>query len=96
MARVVVTETARADLDRLLRTHGLPPSTRDRVRAAVEPLRTFPLLGRSLPGRWAGFRVVLGPWPWMLLVYAYDEPTDLVAIVTIQDSRSARAVTAEA
>jgi hypothetical protein len=93
MAAVVVTETARADLDRLIRTHRLPGSTRDRVKASLAPLATFPLLGRALPGRWAGFRVVLGPWPWMLLVHAYDEVRDRVVIVTIQDSRSARSAT---
>lgn len=93
MATVVVTETARADLDRLIRTHALPPSTRTRVRAAVEPLGRFPLLGRALAGQWTGFRVVLGPWPWMLLVHMHDEATDRVVLVTIQDSRSARAAT---
>lgn len=93
MSRVVATETARADLDRLIRTHALPPSTRARVREAIEPLRTYPLLGRALAGRWAGFRVVLGPRPWMLLVHAYGEAEDVVAIVSIQDSRPARAVT---
>jgi ParE toxin of type II toxin-antitoxin system, parDE len=93
MSRVVATETARADLERLIRTHALPPSTRVRVREAIEPLRTFPLLGRALAGRWSGFRVVLGPWPWMLLVYVYDEAEDVLAIVSIQDSRSASAVT---
>lgn len=31
----------------------------------------------------------------MLLVYTYDEKRDRVAIVTIQDARSARAATTE-
>ena len=95
MTGVVVTETALADLDRLIRTHQLPASTRARVRAAIEPLAEYPLLGRALGGRWTGFRVVLGPWPWMLIVYAFDEPGDRVSIVTVQDARSARAATAE-
>ena len=93
MATVVVTETARDDLDRLIRVQSLPASTRDRVRSSLEPLRTFPRLGRALEGRWDRFRVILGPWPWMLLVYLYDESEDLVAVVTIQDSRSASAAT---
>jgi hypothetical protein len=38
-----------------------------------------------------GFRFILGPWPWMLLVYVYDSVLDQVAVVTIQDARSARA-----
>jgi hypothetical protein len=95
MATVVVAKTAHADLEWLIRTHGLPVSTRDRVKALLVPLATFPRLGRTLSGRWAGFRVVLGPWPWMLLVHAYDEVADRVVVVTIQDSRSAQAVTSE-
>lgn len=91
MAYVVITATARTDLDRLIRTHTLPPSTLERVRAAIQPLKAYPRLGRALSGRWAGFRVVLGPWPWMLLVYVYDESIDRVTLVTVQDSRSARA-----
>lgn len=93
MSRVVVTHTARADLDSLIRTHNLPESTRDRVKASVEPLGTFPLLGRGLLGRWAGLRVVLGPWPWMLLVYSHDERTDVVSLVFIHDARSAGSAT---
>lgn len=91
MASLVVTETAREDLDRLVRTRSLPPSTRARVRSAVEPLRVFPELGRALSGDWSGFRVVLGPWPWMLVVYTYEPAADRVAVVTIQDAREARA-----
>jgi dipeptidyl aminopeptidase/acylaminoacyl peptidase len=36
--------TAQADLERLIRTHSLPPSTRDRVRASLAPLASFPLM----------------------------------------------------
>lgn len=93
MARVVVTETAIRELDTLIATRYLPASTRDRIRGQLAPLGTFPLLGRELVGRWKGFRVVLGPWSWMLLVYRYDESRDEVAVVTIQDSRTATAAT---
>lgn len=93
MATIVVAESACADLDALILTHGLPASTRQRVETALEPLARFPLLGPELTGRWQGVRFTLGPWPWMLLVYLYDEPLDQVALVTIQDSRSARAAT---
>ena len=93
MARVVVTETARADLRALIATRGLPPSTVERVRNASRALAEFPLLGPALAGSWEGFRFVLGPWPWMLLVYEYDEATDQVSIVTIRDARSAQAAT---
>jgi len=95
MARVVVTEVARADLRAMILTHSLPDSTIERVRAALAPLADFPQLGPALEGSWQEFRFVLGPWPWMLLVYVWDEATDVVAVVTIQDARSAAAVTAE-
>ena len=47
----------------------------------------------ELGGRFEGFRFVLGPWRWMLVVYVLDEAENEVAIVTIQDGLSARAVT---
>jgi len=53
------------------------------------------LLGPPLTGRWQGFRFILGPWSWMLLVYAYDEETDQVSLVTIQDARSAESATSQ-
>jgi len=93
MATVVVAESAQADLNILILTHGLPASTRDRVRTALARLATFPFLGPALTGRWHGLRFILGPWPWMLVVYEYDEATDQVSVITIQDSRSARAAT---
>ena len=88
MARVIVAEPARRDLANLVRSHSLPDSARDRVRRTIEPLAAFPLLGPSLEGRWDGFRFILGPSSWMLIVYAYDDEADLVIVVTIQDSRS--------
>ena len=93
MARVVVAESARADLNALVLSHSLPASTRARVRTSLRPLATFPLLGPALTARWHGFRFILGPWPWMLLVYVYDGAADQVSVVTVQDSRSARAAT---
>jgi hypothetical protein len=91
VATVVVTPTAIEDLARLIRTHSLPADTTDRVRRSLEPLRRFPLIGGRLGGAWARFRFVLGPWRWMLIVYVYEETTDRVAVVTIQDARSAQA-----
>jgi hypothetical protein len=93
VATIVVAEIARADLSAMILTLSLPASTRDRVKAALGPLAEFPLLGPALTGRWQGLRFLLGPWPWMLLVYEYDETTDQVSVVTIQDARSARAAT---
>ncbi len=42
----------------------------------------------------AGYRFVLGPWPWMLLVYWFDTERDLVFVVSIEDARQADAATA--
>lgn len=83
------------DLAQLIRTHSLPPDTSDRVRRSLQPLARFPLLGAQLHERWDGYRFVLGPWRWMLLIYVYDDDSDLVAIVTVQDGRAANAATAE-
>ena len=89
MATIVVTPTALADLERLISTLSLPANTRERVKASLRPLGRLPLLGASLDGAWAGFRFLLGPWRWMIVVYVFDEGADQVSIVTIQDSRSA-------
>ena len=91
MASVLVTPTAQADLEQLIRTHSLPPSTVERVKRVLEPLRDFPELGARLEGRWAGYRFILGPWRWMIIVYVYDADAARVAIVTIQDGRTGKA-----
>lgn len=94
VASVVLAEPAVVRLEDLIVTLSLPATTRARVRASLEPLTTFPLMGSKLGGRWQGFRFILGPWPWMLLIYEYDEAQDVVGVATIQDSRSAHAATA--
>lgn len=88
MARVELSAAAVGDLARLIASHSLPADTRERVRRSLAPLQRFPLLGPALEGRWTGFRFVLGPWRWMLIVYVYLEDADRVVIVTIQDGRS--------
>jgi hypothetical protein len=82
------------DLDALIRTHSLAPNTRPRVARSLRALERHPLLGPELAGRWTGFRFLLGPWRWMLLVYVFIEPEDKVAVVAIQDARSSIAVRA--
>ena len=94
MARVELAAAAAEDLDRLILTHSLPAHTRARVRRALKPLERFPLLGAELTGRWQDFRFVLGPWRWMVIVYAYLEDEDRVVVVTIQDGRASNAPTA--
>jgi hypothetical protein len=93
VARVELARAAVEDLDRLIRTHSLPGDTRARVGRSLRGLQTFPRLGPALSGRWDGFRFVLGPWRWMLLVYVYIESEDRMVVVTIQDGRSSTAVT---
>jgi hypothetical protein len=93
VSRVLIASEAAADLARLTATYSLPADTPSRVRRSIEPLAHFPLLGASLEGGWRDFRFVLGPWRWMLIVYAYDDEADLVAVVTIQDGRTSTAAT---
>ncbi len=93
MAHVVVAPAANDDLDRMIESGHLPANTRRRVGTILRGLEDFPRHGPALRGRWEGFRFLLGPWPWMLIVYAYDEHRDEVQVVTFQDSRSATAAT---
>ncbi len=88
-----IAQAAADDLRRLILTHNLPPDTSARVRTSLEPLRTFPLLGPTLHGRWEGSRFVVGPWRWLILVYRHFPEENRVVVVTIQDARSSNAVT---
>lgn len=92
MAQVVVASTALALLESLVRTHSLPVDTKER---SLRALQEFPELGPSLQGRWAGYRFVLGPSRWMLVVYRYDAAHGRVAVVTVQDARSSGSPTVE-
>ena len=95
MARVELSARATENLTRLIETHSLPADTRQRVQRSLRPLRRFPLVGAQLEGRWDGFRFLLGPWGWMVVVYAYLEEEDRVVVVTIVDGRAARSPTAK-
>jgi hypothetical protein len=88
MGSVELAAVAVEDLDGLIRTHSLPPDTRARVARPLRALESFPLMGPALSGRWDGFRFLLGPWRWMLLVYVYIQAEERVVVVTIQDARS--------
>jgi plasmid stabilization system protein ParE len=94
VARVELAIAAVEDLDSLIRTHSLPADTRERVARSLRSLAQFPKIGPPLAGRWEGFRFILGPWRWLILVYMYIETEDRVAVVTIQDARSSIAATA--
>ena len=94
MARVELAVAAIEDLETLIRTHSLPTDTRLRVMRSLRSLAEFPQLGPALAGRWDGYRFILGPWRWLILVYVVIEEEDRVVVVTIQDARSSTAVTA--
>lgn len=89
MTSVELARAAVEDLDALIRSHSLPADTRLRVARSLRPLERFPRMGPALSGRWEGFRFLLGPWRWLLLVYVYLEAEDRVVVVTVQDARSA-------
>lgn len=79
------------DLDRMTLTHSLPSDTKDRVKRSLRVLERFPNIGRQLDGRWRPMRFILGPWRWMLIVYGFDESSNMVLALTIQDARSSAA-----
>ena len=86
---------AAEDLSRLRITHRLPSDTHERLKRSLRSLGRFPRLGALLDsGGWEGFRFVLGPWRWMVIVYDYFEDEDRVVIATIQDGRSSSGATA--
>ena len=93
--RVELTQAAVEDLERLIFTHSLPADTKHRVKRSLRPLEDFQYMGAPLEGRWEGFRFLLGPWRWMLIVYEYFEDEKRVVAETIQDGRSAGAATAK-
>jgi plasmid stabilization system protein ParE len=93
VAQVIVTPRARADIEGAVSTLGLPEDTWARIGRSLRLLEDFPLAGRALEGRWADTRFVLGPWPWMILLYLHDEGEDRVYIVAMHDARSSSAAT---
>jgi plasmid stabilization system protein ParE len=88
MARVELAAAAVEDLDDLIRTHSLPPDTRARIARSLRSLERFPRIGPALIGPWEGFRFILGPWRWLILVYVYLQAEDRVVVVTVRDARS--------
>jgi hypothetical protein len=94
VARVELAVTAVEDLAGLIRTHSLPADTRARVVRSLRALERFQLMGPALSGRWEGFRFLLGPSRWLVLVYVFIESEDRVVVVAIRDARSSTAATA--
>lgn len=85
---MVVAATAARDLNRLITVLSLPDNAKGRVIRTLRVLERFPLIGGQLGGRWERFRFILGPWRWMIIVYAFDAESDSVAVVAILDARS--------
>jgi hypothetical protein len=95
VARVELSRTAADDLARMILTHSLSADTGARVAASLHPLERFPSMGAELGRRWTGFRFVLGPWRWMILLYVFLENEDRVVVLTVQYGRASRAATSE-
>lgn len=95
MPSVELARGALEDLEGLISTHTLPADTYARVARKLVRLESFPRVGPTLTGLWEGFRFLLGPWRWMIIVYVFVEEEDMVLVVTIQDGRSVIAATSE-
>jgi plasmid stabilization system protein ParE len=93
MARVIVTPRALDDMHDLIETLALPDSTLRRVQRSLRILASFPLAGRALTGRWEGVRFLIGPWPWLILLYVHDADDDAVYVVAAHDGRSSTSAT---
>jgi hypothetical protein len=91
--RVELTAIAIAEIEDLIESHELPDNTWVRVFSSLSVLEQFPHAGRALPGPWEGFRVIVGPWGWMLLIYEYIEKDDQVVVVTAEDARRSSSAT---
>jgi hypothetical protein len=57
-------------------------------------LERFPRSGKPLTGAWSDYRALIGPWGWVIAIYAYVEREDRVVVVAFQDARSATLATA--
>jgi plasmid stabilization system protein ParE len=93
VARVVVTPRAVEDLHALIDGLGLGDRALSRVQKSLAILERFPRAGRALTGAWEGTRFLIGPWPWMILIYMHDDADDAVYIVSVHDGRSAGSAT---
>ncbi len=94
MATIVVTPQAERDVEGAIADLNLPDDTWARIGRSLRLLEEFPLAGRALIGDWSAARFLLGPWPWMILLYRYDEPSGRVFLVAAHDARSATSATA--
>jgi plasmid stabilization system protein ParE len=97
LPRLEWSERALADLAQLVLSHHLPADTRGRIESSARPLQRFPRFGPEL-GKLADgaeLRFLIGPWPWLVVVYLYIESEDRVVVVSIEDGRAASSTIAE-
>jgi plasmid stabilization system protein ParE len=94
LAKLIVTPRAERDVEEAIADLGLPADTWTRIGRSLRLLEDFPLAGRALEGNWSATRFLLGPWPWMILLYRHDEPSNRVFLVAAHDARSAMSATA--
>lgn len=94
MAQVIVTPRAQRDVDEAISALNLPDDAWARIARSLRTLEAFPLAGAELGGRWTPTRFVLGPWPWMILLYSYEESSNRIYVVGMHDGRSATSATA--
>ncbi len=94
MARVEWSEQALRSLDRLIQTHSLPADTKTRLKQSLRPLERFPRLGPAVQAGGRELRFILGPWRWLIVVYASFEAEDRVVVLSVEDGRSSMAATA--
>jgi plasmid stabilization system protein ParE len=91
LARLSWSERALQELDRLVLSHSLPDETRDRVEESLSPVARFPRLGPEISTLPDGgeLRFLVGPWPWLVIVYLYLESDDEIVVVSVEDGRAA-------
>ncbi len=93
MIQLEWSEQALRGLEQLVFSHSLPTDTRQRIENSAIPLVRFPRIGPALRELSDGseLRFLIGPWPWLIIVYLYREPEMRIVLVSIEDGRSAMA-----
>ena len=96
MARLEWSRSALLALEHLVRGHGLPSDTRDRVEESARPLGRFPRFGPQIEvlSDGAELRFLIGTWPWLVIVYLYIEGEDRIVVASVEDGRAATAAVA--
>ena len=91
MARLEWSEAALLGLEELSLTHSLPADARERIESSAAPLARFPRIGPELRAVAAGgeLRFLIGPWPWLVVVYLHLERHERVVVVSVEDGHAA-------